>query len=107
MLFVLGLAAAGGLSAGVVAATTTTGTTTTAGAGHDRERRDDLGRPGRRDERRRAFAAVTASFARPLTLVVPRHRLAVAPARIGAMGAVRASVCRALTVPADTALKLR
>ena len=54
-----------------------------------------------------AFAAVTASFARPLTLVVPRHRLAVAPARIGAMAAVRAAVARALTVPADTALKLR
>jgi lipoprotein-anchoring transpeptidase ErfK/SrfK len=38
---------------------------------------------------------------------VPHHRLAVVPARIGATAAVRAAVARALTVPADTALKLR
>ena len=37
---------------------------------------------------------------------MPRHRLAVAPARIGAMAAVRAAVGRALTAPADTGLKL-
>ena len=54
-----------------------------------------------------AFAAVRDSFARPVTLVVPRHRLAIEPARIGAMAYVRASVTRALTVPAGTALKLR
>ena len=54
-----------------------------------------------------AFAAVTASFARPVTLVVPHHRLAVAPARIGAMAAVRAAVARALTAPAGAGLKLR
>ena len=106
LLFLLGLAAAGGLSAGVVAATTTTTTTTTtptmiasgvtiSGVEVGAMTSDQ------------AFAAVTASFARPLTLVVPRHRLAVDPARIGAMGAVRAAVSRALTVPADTALKLR
>ena len=106
LLFLLGLAAAGGLSAGVVAATTTTTTTTTtptmiasgvtiSGVEVGAMTSDQ------------AFAAVTASFARPLTLVVPRHRLAVDPARIGAMAAVRAAVSRALTVPADTALKLR
>ena len=109
VLFVLGLAAAGGLSAGVVAATTTTATTATttttpvtiasgvtiSGVEVGSMTSDQ------------AFAAVTASFARPLTLVVPRHRLAVDPARIGAMAAVRAAVSRALTVPADTALKLR
>jgi lipoprotein-anchoring transpeptidase ErfK/SrfK len=106
LLFVLGLSAAGGLSAGVVAATTTTGTTTTApstiasGVTISGVEVGDMTAD-------QAFAVVTASFARPLTLVVPRHRLAVVPTRIGAMAAVRAAVARALTVPADTALKLR
>jgi lipoprotein-anchoring transpeptidase ErfK/SrfK len=54
-----------------------------------------------------AFDTVTASFARPVMLVMPQHRLAVQPARIGAMAAVRAAVGRALTAPAGTALKLR
>ncbi|HZE29709.1 MAG TPA: L,D-transpeptidase family protein [Gaiellaceae bacterium] len=106
VLFVLGLAAAGGLSAGVVAATTTTGTTTTtpttiaSGVTISGVQVGGLTSDV-------AFEAVTASFARPLTLVVPRHRLAVDPARIGAMAAVRAAVSRALTAPPDTALKLR
>ena len=107
VLFVLGLAAAGGLSAGVVGASTTTGTTTTtepttiaSGVTISGVEVGDL----TYDE---AFAAVRDSFARPVTLVVPRHRLAIEPARIGAMAYVRASVNRALTVPAGTALKLR
>jgi lipoprotein-anchoring transpeptidase ErfK/SrfK len=108
-LFLLGLAAAGGLSAGVVeATTTTTGTTATtttpatiaSGVTISGVEVGDLTSD-------QAFAAVTASFARPLTLVIPRHRLAVVPARIGAMAAVRAAVARALTVPEGTALKLR
>jgi lipoprotein-anchoring transpeptidase ErfK/SrfK len=106
VLFVLGLAAAGGLSAGVVAATTTTGTTTTTPttiASGVTISGVDVGSM----TSDQAFAAVTAWFARPLTLVVPRHRLAVDPAHIGAMAAVRAAVSRALTVPADTELKLR
>jgi lipoprotein-anchoring transpeptidase ErfK/SrfK len=107
LLFVLGLAAAGGLSAGVVAATTTsTGTTTTtpaAIASGVTISGVDVG--GLAADQ--AFDAVTASFARPVMLVVPNHRLAVQPARIGAMAAVRAAVARALTAPADTALKLR
>jgi lipoprotein-anchoring transpeptidase ErfK/SrfK len=106
VLFLLGLAAAGGLSAGVVAATTTPGTTTTtpatiaSGVTISGVEVGDMTYDA-------AFAAVTGSFARPLTLTVPRHRLALAPARIGAMAYVRAAVTRALTVPADTALKLR
>jgi lipoprotein-anchoring transpeptidase ErfK/SrfK len=107
LLFVLGLAAAGGLSAGVVAATTTTGTTTTTApatiASGVTISGIDVG-DLTTDE---AFAAVRDSFARPVTLVVPRHRLAIEPARIGTMAYVRASVSRALTVPAGTALKLR
>ena len=107
LLFALGVLAAGGLSAGVVAATTTGATTTTT--------EPTLIAPGvtisgvdvgnfTEDE---AFQAVTDSFARPLLLSVPRHRLAVAPARIGAMAAVRAAVKRALAAPAGTELKLR
>ena len=107
LLFLLGLAAAGGLSAGVVAATTTTtGTTTTTPATIASGVTISGVEVGNMTSDQ-AFAAVTASFARPLTLVVPRHRLAVDPARIGAMATVRAAVSRALTVPADTALKLR
>jgi lipoprotein-anchoring transpeptidase ErfK/SrfK len=106
LLFLLGLATAGGLSAGVVAATTTTGTTTTAPATIASGVTISGVEVGAMTSDQ-AFTAVTASFARPLTLVVPRHRLAVDPARIGAMAAVRAAVARALTAPADTALKLR
>src|SRR6188508_24233 len=93
VLFVLGLAAAGGLSAGVVAATTTTtGTTTTtttpatiaSGVTISGVEVGDLTAD-------QALDAVTASFARPVVLVVPHHRLAVVPARIGAMAAVRAA----------------
>jgi lipoprotein-anchoring transpeptidase ErfK/SrfK len=106
VLFVLGLLAAGGLSAGVVAASTTTGTTTTT---------PQLIAPGvtisgvdvGNVTEGEAFQAVTESFARPLLLAVPRHRLSVAPARIGAMAAVRAAVKRALAAPAGTELKLR
>jgi lipoprotein-anchoring transpeptidase ErfK/SrfK len=108
LLFVLGLLSAGGLSAGVVAATTTTattGTTTTepqliapgvtiSGV--------DVGSLTQAD----AFRLVTDSFARPLVLTAPHSRLSVAPARIGAMAAVRAAVQRALAAPAGTALKL-
>ena len=86
VLFVLGLAAAGGLSAGVVGASTTTGTTTTtepttiaSGVTISGVEVGDL----TYDE---AFAAVRDSFARPVTLVVPRHRLAIEPARIGRDG---------------------
>src|SRR5919108_4764809 len=101
LLFVLGFAAAGGLSARVVAATTTTTPgmiapgVTISGV--------DVGNMTA-DE---AFATVTESFARPLLLVVPRHKLAVTPARLGAMAAVRAAVQRALTAPAGAELKLR
>jgi lipoprotein-anchoring transpeptidase ErfK/SrfK len=104
--FVLGLLAAGGLSAGVVAATTSTSTTTTT---------PQLIAPGvtisgvdvGNFTEGEAYQAVSESFARPLSLAVPRHRLALAPAKIGAMAAVRAAVKRALAASAGTELKLR
>jgi lipoprotein-anchoring transpeptidase ErfK/SrfK len=105
VLFVLGFAAAGGLSAGVVAATTTSSTTTapqTIASGVTVSGVDvgDLSAS-------EAYEAVKASFERPVVLAVPRHRLALAPARIGAMAAVRAAVQRALVAPAGSELKLR
>src|ERR671937_248869 len=108
LLFVLGFAAAGGLSAGVVAATTTTGTTSTAPVPQTIAPGVTIsGIDVAEMTANQAFATVTASFARPLLLVVPRHRLAVAPARLGAMAAVRAAVKRALAAPAGTEVKLR
>jgi lipoprotein-anchoring transpeptidase ErfK/SrfK len=109
LLFVLGLGAAGGLSAGVVAATTTgttTGTTTTATptiAPGVTIGGVDVGDLTADD----AIAEVNAAFTEPLVLVAPRSRLAVTPKRLGALAAVRAAVTRALTVPAGTVLKLR
>jgi lipoprotein-anchoring transpeptidase ErfK/SrfK len=105
LLFVLGFAAAGGLSASVVAGTTT-GTTSTAPetiAPGVTISGVDVGEMTAAE----AFTTITASFARPLILDVPRHRLAAAPARLGAMAAVRAAVARASTAPEGTALKLR
>jgi lipoprotein-anchoring transpeptidase ErfK/SrfK len=108
LLFVLGLLAAGGLSAGVVAATTTTGTTGTTTTEPEVIAPGvtisgvDVGNLTQAD----AFRIVTDSFARPLVLTAPHSRLSVAPARIGAMAAVRAAVQRALAAPAGTALKL-
>jgi lipoprotein-anchoring transpeptidase ErfK/SrfK len=109
LLFVLGFVAAGGLSAGVAAATTTTGTTSTTTTTEPPTIASGVTIAGvdvsylTADE---AFAAVSASFSRPLVLVVPRHRLAVTPARLGAMAAVRAAVKRALAAPPLTAVKL-
>jgi lipoprotein-anchoring transpeptidase ErfK/SrfK len=109
VLFVLGLAAAGGLSAGVVAATTTTGTTGTTTTAPPVIAEGvtisgvDVGGMTSAD----AFTAVSASFARPVVLVVPKHRLAIAPAKIGAMAYVRGAVSRALVAPAGSELKLK
>ena len=104
--FVLGLLAAGGLSAGVVAATTTAGTTTTTPtviAEGVTISGVDVGGLSSSE----AYTAVSDSFARPVVLLVPHSRLALQPARIGAMAYVRDAVSRALTAPAGTELKLR
>jgi lipoprotein-anchoring transpeptidase ErfK/SrfK len=109
LLFLLGLGAAGGLSAGVVAATTTgtmTGATTTTpqtippGVTIGGVNVGDLTPEAAIDE-------VNAAFQEPLVLIVPRHRLAVTPKRLGAVAAVRAAVTRAVTASAGAVLKLR
>ena len=108
LLFALGLLAAGGLSSGVVAATTTTGTTgTTATPAVIADGVSISGVEVGGMTSADAYAAVSASFARPVVLLAPHSRLALAPARIGAMAYVRDAIARALTAPAGTELKLR
>jgi len=106
LLFVLGLGAAGGVSAGVVSTTTTTGTTTTpqaliaSGVSIGGVSVGDM-------TAEEATSAVTSAFAQPLRLLVRRHRLFVTPGRLGAVAQVRPAVTRALTAAPGTALKLR
>jgi L,D-transpeptidase catalytic domain/Putative peptidoglycan binding domain len=106
LLFVLGLGAAGGVSAGVVQTSTTTGTTTTTAA----VIADGVTIGGvvvgglTRDE---AFATVDDSFAQPLPLVVAGHRLFPTPKRLHVSASVNGAVAQALAAPPGTAIKLR
>ena len=105
LLFLLGLGAAGGVSAGIGSSTTSTGTTTNAqviAAGVTIGGVDVGGMTA--DE---ADAAVTTSFERPLPLLVLSHKLFVKPARLGTTALVHDAVNRALAAPSGTALKLR
>jgi hypothetical protein len=108
-LFLLGLAAAGGVSAGVGTLTSSTGTST--GTTMD----TPFIAPGvtiggvavggmTADE---ADVAVTTSFERPVRLVVVSHKLFVKPGRLGTTALVHDAVNRALGAAPDTALKLR
>jgi lipoprotein-anchoring transpeptidase ErfK/SrfK len=111
VLFVLGFAAASGVSAGVLASTATTSTITTgtttvtqsliaAGVTVGRVQVGGM-------TEQEAFAAVTGHFRLPLRLLVLRHRFMVRPARLGAKALVRPAVKRALASAPGTALKLR
>jgi len=111
--FVLGLAAAGGLSAGVVAGTmgTTTGTTTT---GTTTTVPQTIapgvtigGVPVGDLTAAEAIAAVNDDFKQPLTVLVAGRTLAPTPKSLGAVAVVRPAVARALSEPAGTVLKLR
>jgi hypothetical protein len=105
VLFVLGLAAAGGVSAGVRSGTTSTGTTTDAqviaagvtigGVAVGGMTADEAG------------AAVTTAFEEPIELLVLQHTLYVKPERLGTTALVQDAVNRALGALPDTALKLR
>jgi len=106
VLFVLGLALAGGMSATVVASTTgstSTGTTTSPPPTTATTPVPDVIPPGvtiggvavgtlSSDE---AYAAVQQVFSRPLPLLVAGHRLAPAPAQFGAIARIRAAVEKA------------
>ena len=106
MLLVLGLGAAGGVSAGVVRTTTTTGTTTTSEAViADGVTIGGVAVSGLTQDE--AVATVTTAFERPLPLLVLRHRLFARPERLNATAYVDGAVAQALASPAGTALKLR
>jgi len=106
LLFVLGLGAAGGVSAGVVRTATTTGTTMTS----ETMIADGVTIGGvavgglTQDE---ATATVTSAFERPLPLVVLRHRLFPSMKRLNASAYVDGAVVQALAAPPGTAVKLR
>jgi hypothetical protein len=107
LLFVLGLAAAGGVSAGVGVGSSSTSTTGTGdplviASGVTVGGVDVGGMTG--DE---AEAAVTTSFERPLRLLVMSHKLFVKPERLGTTALVHDAVTRALAAAPDTELKLR
>jgi lipoprotein-anchoring transpeptidase ErfK/SrfK len=105
LLFVLGLLAGGGVSAGVVAAGTTGTSTTTPTVIAEGVTISGVAVGGMSSSD--AYTAVSDSFARPVVLLVPHSRLALQPARIGAMAYVRDAVARALSAPAGSELKLR
>ena len=106
LLFVLGLGAAGGVSAGVVRTATTTATTTTS----ETVIADGVTVGGvavgglTQDE---AFATVTAAFQRPLPIVAAGHRLYPTMKRLHASAYVNGAVAQALAAPPGTAVKLR
>ena len=107
LLFVLGLGAAGGVSAGVVRTATTTSTTTTTSEAviADGVTVGAVAVGGlTRDD---AFATVTAAFHRPLPLVVAGHRLYPSMKRLNASAYVNGAVAQALAAQPGTAVKLR
>ena len=105
VLFVLGLAAAGGVSAGVGSTTTSTGTTTDPQVIAAGVTIGGVAVGGMTADE--ADAAVTDAFEQPLQLLVVRHKLFVKPERLGTTALVRDAVNRALTALPDTPLKLR
>jgi L,D-transpeptidase catalytic domain/Putative peptidoglycan binding domain len=106
LLFVLGLGAAGGVSAGVVqTATTTESTTTTEAVIADGVTIGGIAVGGlTRDE---AAATVEDGFAQPLPVVVAGHRLFPTPKRLDASAYVNGAVTQALAAPPGSAIKLR
>jgi lipoprotein-anchoring transpeptidase ErfK/SrfK len=105
VLFVLGLALAGGMSASVVASTTGSTSTATATSPTTTAPLPDVIPPGvtiggvpvgtlSSDQ---AYAAVQQAFSRPLPLLVAGHRLAPSPAQFGAVARIKAAVEKAKT----------
>ena len=122
ILFVLGLAAAGAVSAGVVAATTTTGTTSSTTTSSTTTTTTTTTPPppaviadgvtiggvaveGLDPDA--AAAEVRKAFAHPLRLVVGKRRFRPFPGRLGAVAYVDGAVARARSAPADTAVPLK
>ena len=106
MLFVLGLGAAGGVSAGVVRTATTTGTTTTTEAViADGVTIGGVAVSGlTRDE---AAATVDDAFSQAIPVLAAGHRLYPTPKRLHASAYVDGAVAQALAAPPGSAIKLR
>ena len=102
LLFVLGLGAAAGVSAGAV--TTTTGTTTEPQLIADGVTVGGVAVGGLSADD--ATATVTSFFAAPVPLLVTGHKIAVTPAQLGAKAYVKDAVAAALAAAPDTALTL-
>jgi lipoprotein-anchoring transpeptidase ErfK/SrfK len=105
LLFVLGLGAAAGVSAGAVTTTTgPTGTTTDPQLIADGVTIGGIAVGGMSADD--AATAVTSFFETPLPLLVTGHRVAVTPDQLGAKAYVKDAVSAALAASPDTALKL-
>jgi hypothetical protein len=112
LLFVLGLLAAGGVSAGIAASTGTsgTGTTSTGTTTAPQTIADGVTISGvpvgglTADE---AFQTVDAAFAQALPLLVTGHRVLVTPDRLGATALVQTAVDYALAAAPGSEVKLR
>jgi hypothetical protein len=107
LLFVLGLAAAGGVSAGIVRTATTTGATTTTSEALIADGVTVGGVPVGGLTQDEAVDAVTTAFDQPLTLLVPRHTLFPTPKRLGTTPLVEEAVAHALAAQPGTTLRLR
>jgi lipoprotein-anchoring transpeptidase ErfK/SrfK len=105
LLFVLGLAAAAGVSAGAVTTMTgTTGTTTEPQLIADGVTIGGIAVGGLTADD--ATTAVTSFFETPLPLLVTGHKIAVTPDQLGARAYVKDAVAAALAAAPDTALEL-
>jgi lipoprotein-anchoring transpeptidase ErfK/SrfK len=107
VLFVLGLIAACGVSAGIAGTTgpTTTGATTEPQTIAPAVTIGGVEVGGMTGDD--AYEAVETAFLQPLPLLVARHRVLLTPDQIGATALVQDAVDRALTAPEGTELKLR
>ena len=104
LLFVLGLGAAAGVSAGAVTTMTGTTGTTTAPVIADGVTIGGVAVGGLSADD--ATAAVTSFFGTPLPLLVTGHNIAVSPAQLGAKAYVNDAVAAALVAQPDTAITL-
>ena len=104
-LFVLGLGAAAGVSAGAVTTTTgTTGTTTEPQLIADGVTIGGIAVGGLTADD--ATTAVTSFFEKALPLLVTGHKIAVTPDQLGVRAYVKDAVAAALAAAPDTAVKL-
>ena len=106
-LFVLGLVAASGVSAGIAASTgtTTTGTTTEPATIADGVTIGGVPVGGATGDE--AFDTVDAAFAQPLPLLVTGHMVLPTPDQLGASALVKTAVDYALAAAPGTDVKLR